>query len=145
MSDAGFPINEVRGLPVVEVPEEIDIGNADELRGALLESAEDGHATVVIDMTRTEFCDTAGLHVLVLAHKRALAAGGEVRLVVPTTSILRIFAITGIDRVIPHFTSLEGALAPGPAAVSQPGPPPGMHAPSDVPPDSPGAGNRPRP
>ncbi len=34
-------------------------------------------------MTRTQFCDSAGLGVLVRAHKQALAEGGELRLVMP--------------------------------------------------------------
>jgi anti-sigma B factor antagonist len=64
----------------------------------------------VVDMTRTQFCDTAGLHALVGAHKQALAQGGQLRLATSSPSILRVFAITGIDRVIPRFTSLDSAL-----------------------------------
>ena len=33
-------------------------------------------------MTRTQFCDSVGLGVLIRAHKRALEEGGELRLVV---------------------------------------------------------------
>jgi hypothetical protein len=53
-------------------------------------------------MSRTRFCDSAGFTVLVRAHKRAVAEGGELRL------------------VIPLFSSLDEALAPRPAAVIQP-------------------------
>jgi anti-anti-sigma regulatory factor len=72
-------------------------------------------------MSGTQFCDSAGVHALVLAHQRAQAGGGEVLLVVPATTVLRIFAITGIDRMIPNFSSLEQALAhtsPEPSASS---------------------------
>ena len=62
-------------------------------------------------MSGTQFCDSAGLSVLIRAHKRAQAEGGELLLVVPATSVLRIFALTGIDRMIPNFSSLEDALA----------------------------------
>ena len=44
------------------------------------------------------------------AHKRAQAEGGEVMLVVTATTVLRILAITGIDRMIPNFSSLDEAL-----------------------------------
>jgi anti-sigma B factor antagonist len=116
MPDAWFPVEMVRGVPVVSAPEEIDITNADVLRTALLESAMHGPGTFVVDMTRTRFCDTAGLHALVSAHKRARAEGGEVLLVMPDAAVLRIFAVTGLDQVFPSFTSLEEALAQVPGA-----------------------------
>jgi hypothetical protein len=34
-----------------------------------------------------------------------------VLLVIPSTTVLRVFALTGMDRVIPNFTSLPEALA----------------------------------
>lgn len=119
--DAKFSTKLVNGIPVVEAPEDIDISNASELRAALLAQAEQGHSTFVIDMSRTVFCDTAGLHILVLAHKWARADGGEVRLVVPSLNVLRIFSITGVDRVLPRFPSLDKALAAG--HVTDPGQP----------------------
>jgi anti-sigma B factor antagonist len=60
-----------RGVPVVTAPEEIDITKAGALRAALLEAAAHGHGTLAVDMSRTQFCDSAGLNVLVRAHKRA--------------------------------------------------------------------------
>ena len=112
--DAAFPVEIVSGVPVVTTPEQVDITNADGLRAALLESAR--HGRLVVDMGRTEFCDTAGLHALVAAHKRALAEGGELRLVVAGAAVQRIFAITGLDRVIPSFTSVQEALKRTPAS-----------------------------
>ena len=111
MPDASFPVEMTGGVPVVVAPEEIDITNAAGLRAALLEAAGRRPGGFVVDMSRTQFCDTAGLHALVLAHKRATAQGREVRLVIAGAAVLRIFAVTGLDDVIPHFASLEEALA----------------------------------
>jgi len=105
-------------VPVVTAPEEMDITTAYRLRGALA-AAVRGHATVVVDMTRTHACDTAGLHVLVRAHRRALAQGGELRLVAPSPDVRRLFAVTGLDRVIRHFASLDEALAQTQADANQ--------------------------
>ena len=118
MSDARSPLKIVNDIPVVEAPEEIDITNAAELRAALLKPFDQGYATFIVDMSRTLFRDTSGLHVLVLMHKQALAQGGELRLVAPSSSILRIFAVTGIDRMIPQFAGLDEALAREPGAGS---------------------------
>jgi anti-sigma B factor antagonist len=110
MPDTRFPCEMVSGVPVVVTPEEIDITNADDLRAALLEASGQGYGRLVVDMSRTQFCDTAGLHALAGAHKRATAQGGEVRMVIPGTAVQRIFALTGLDQVIPTFTSLQEAL-----------------------------------
>jgi anti-sigma B factor antagonist len=112
-----FPVEMVQGVPVVGAPAEVDITSAEELRSALLISAAKGHDVLVVDMTRTRFCDCSGLQTLMAAHKKARAKGREVRLVTPGTTVLRVFALTGLDRVIPNFTSLAEALAQ-PAATA---------------------------
>ena len=103
-------VDVVRGVRVVAVPEEVDITNAPGLRAALLQAAADGSPALVVDMTKTRFCDSAGLRVLVDAHKRALAAGGALLLAVPVEAVLRVLEISGIDQVIPHFASLDDAV-----------------------------------
>jgi anti-sigma B factor antagonist len=115
---ARYPIEMVNGVPVVAAPEEIDVTNAGWLRAVVLEAAARGDKTFVVDMTRTHFCDSAGLGVLVRAHSRALAEGGELRLVIPASAmVVRVFALTGIDQVIPNFPSLYEAVVPAPATA----------------------------
>ena len=111
MPDVRFPVEAVRGVPVVAAPEEIDITNAEALRAALSTAAADGHGTLVVDMTRTQFCDASGLHALAATQERTQAEGRELLLVMPGTAVLRIFALIGMDRMIPNFTSLAEALA----------------------------------
>ena len=111
----------INGMPVLTAPAEIDFTTADQLRAVLLHEGDRGHATIVVDMTRTRFCDSAGLTVLIRAHKRAMAEGGELRLIIPAGgAVARIVAITRLDLVIPLFASLDEALAPVPAAVIRP-------------------------
>ena len=73
----------INGLPVVTAPAEIDATIADKLQTVLLEAVENGHATIVVDLTGTRFCDSFGLRVLGAAHRRALKERGELRLVLP--------------------------------------------------------------
>jgi len=113
MPDAGFPVEIKDGLPVVTTPEEVDITNAARLRGVLLEAGAGYQGTLVVDMSRTQFCDTAGIHALVSAHKRAQSEDGELRLVIATPTVKRIFTITGLDSVISYYGSLDEALAEG--------------------------------
>lgn len=103
MPDGTFPVEVIQGVPVLATPAEIDITNTEALRSALLKAAAGRRGTLVVDMTQTRFCDSAGLHTLVAAHGRARAEGREMLLVIPGTPVLRVFALTGMDRVIPQF------------------------------------------
>lgn len=109
----GFQVMPVDGVAVVIAPAEIDVANAGALRDAIT-SAGTGRATIVVDMTATEFCDSSGLGVLVWAHKRARAGGGELRLVMGSPAVYRVFEVTAVDRVLRIFTSLPEAVAASP-------------------------------
>ncbi len=107
----------INGAPVVAAPAEIDVATGEQLHTVLLRAAR-RHATVVVDMSGTRFCDSAGLTVLVRAHRRAVADGGELRAVSPAGgAVSRIFSITCLDRVIPVFGSLDEALARRPGEM----------------------------
>jgi anti-anti-sigma factor len=136
MPEASFPVEVISGVPVVTAPEEIDITNAAGLRAALLEAATHGSGTLVVDMAQTQICDAAGLNVLVRAHQRARADGGQLLLVIGAAAVLRIFAVTGIDHLIPTFPNLEQALAAAPAVPDLTSPP-GALAAAPAPPVTP--------
>jgi anti-anti-sigma factor len=112
VTHASFAVEVIGGMPVVTAPCEVDVANAEELRQALRNASAQGHGPVVVDMTHTWFCDSAALHVMVDARKR----GDDLLLVVTSSNVLRVLAITGIDTVIPNFSTLDEALArmPGP-------------------------------
>jgi anti-sigma B factor antagonist len=104
-----FPIEMVAGVPVLAAPAEIDITNAEALRSALLNAAGNGHCTLVVDMSRTRFCDVSGLRAVLATRQRAEADGREV-LMIPSAQVVRVLALTGMDSLIPSFTSLADAL-----------------------------------
>ena len=110
--DVAFPVELINGVPVVVTPKQVDITNASGFRAGLLRAAAHGSAAVVVDMTRTTFCDSAGVHAILGAYKRADAEGGEVRLAVTATGVRRILAITAIDRLLPVYGTVAEALAP---------------------------------
>jgi len=100
------------GQPVVvRLPEEIDVTNADQVRGDLQAALDQGAATVIADLSGTMFCDSRGLHALVGAHKRAAAGGVRVLLVTGAGQVRRLFALTGMDSVIEVYPSVADALA----------------------------------
>ena len=97
---------------MVPLPAEIDLDNADQIGRQLDAALAPGVATVVADMTATRFCDTSGVRMLVLAHKKAAAHNAELRVVIPSADVLRVLGILKVDRVLRIYPSLADALAP---------------------------------
>jgi anti-sigma B factor antagonist len=96
---------------IITMPAEIDAANADQVRQALLGAASLDVAVLIIDMSGTTFCDSAGVRAVIAAYQQAAAAGTPLRLV--TTSILRVFQVIGTDQLIPIYPTLEAAQAAG--------------------------------
>src|ERR1700759_244905 len=95
------PSPHARQPVMVTLPSEIDLTNASEVHDALTRAWESGTAVVVVDATKTTFCDCAGARALIRAHRQATAAGAELR-VASTTSpaVRRILELTGADQVL---------------------------------------------
>lgn len=94
---------------VVALPAEIDMINAGRVGEDLRAAFAAGARVVVAEMSGTVFCDTSGIHALVQAHNQALAGGAELR-VVPSTRVLQVLAILGLEGWLAIFPSLHEAV-----------------------------------
>jgi anti-sigma B factor antagonist len=99
---------------VAAVPAEIDAANAERIRQGLLPAASLGAAVVVIDMSETTFCDSAGVQPIIAAYRQAAANGTQLPLV--ATAVLRILTLVGVGQLLPIYPTLEAALAGTPPA-----------------------------
>lgn len=97
-------------VTVVELPAEVEYGNAGQVRRKLASALAAGAATVVVDLTSTTFCDTAGVQEMVRAHRAALAGGIKLQVVVPGR-LMPQFTWTGLNRVMAVYASVSAALA----------------------------------
>lgn len=88
---------------------EVDVYTAPRLKQELVSQIEDGCSNLVVDMQQVGFIDSSGLGVLVSALRRAREREGAVRVVCSRENILKIFRITGLDKVFPIFTDAEEA------------------------------------
>lgn len=98
---------------VIWLPAEIDATNAGRISEQLDSAVTSGTATVIADMTATTFCDSTGARELVLAHRKAAAAGIELQIVMPSADVRRIFQLTGLDQVLAIYPSLAAGSADG--------------------------------
>ena len=106
---------------VVRLGGEIDVYTAPFVREKLDEQINAGRADLVVDLSDVTFLDSTGLGVLVGRLKIARTRGGSLRLVGTAERVLRVFAITGLDKVF-EANRLDGLVAPtgAPAWVIDP-------------------------
>ena len=106
-----FPVSWYGQTAVVRLPAEIDLTIADDMREALLSVLNKGALGLVVDMTMTTFCDSAGITALVRASRRADATGATMRVAAIGPPVLRVFSLVGIDRLIDIYPTVDAARA----------------------------------
>ncbi len=90
---------------------EVDLHVSPELRARLTAAIESGASNVVVDLSHVTFLDSMALGVLLGALKLLRAQGGELRLVVPTPELRRIFELTLLDEVFELARTRQEAFA----------------------------------
>jgi anti-anti-sigma factor len=103
---------------VVQLPEQIDVSNADSVREQMLALLNSGNGPLIADLTATTFCDSSAINALVRAHTRAKAVGRRLYAAVPPGGVIRkVFDITGLPRVIPTCDDVGSVIAMAVAAT----------------------------
>ena len=105
---------------VVALPEHIDASNVGQIREQLLVLVNRGAAVLIADMTATVSCDHGGADALLRAYHRASVNGAQLRLVVTTQIVRRVLDVSGLDRLVSIYPSLEAAIAAGGAGSARP-------------------------
>jgi len=94
---------------VVALSGEIDIAAAPAVREVLAEAVGQAAAGVIVDLGEVTFLDAAGLGVLAGASGRARHLPGGLRLVAVPARVLRLLALTGLDRHLAAFPAPRGS------------------------------------
>ncbi|GAA4984397.1 STAS domain-containing protein [Kitasatospora paranensis] len=110
-----LPGGEIRhtgdGALVCTLTGELDLDAAAVVEPVLAEAVGSGAPLLVLDLSGVEFCDSSGLNLLLRSRADAAAAGMDLRLAAARSQLLRLFEITGTDRVFALEPTLASALA----------------------------------
>jgi len=107
--DLDITVRGERDVVIAAVTEEIDISTVAQLRERLFELADSG-GTLIVDLNRVTFIDSAGLAALVGTARRAAAHGGSLHAVCSRPQTRKLLWMTGVDRRIPLAATVDGAL-----------------------------------
>lgn len=99
----------VGGDCVVTVTGEVDVYTSPSLKERLVEAADEGCTKIIVSLDGVGFIDSSGLGVLVGLLRRVKERGGKLVLVCSREQILKIFRITGLDKVFPIVGSVDEA------------------------------------
>lgn len=107
MVDIKIDEREVSGTPVLEVQGEVDVYTAPKLKSRILNLIDNQKYNLIIDLNGVDFMDSSGLGVLVGGLKRVGPHQGAITLVLNRPNILKIFKITGLDKVFKIYGNVE--------------------------------------
>ena len=94
---------------VIELAGELDISTLRSVQPQLIEAVEE-HRCVVLDLMRLTFIDSSGMRLLLGALRIVDRMAGCLVLACANPTVLRLFAVTGMDRTFEILPSREAAV-----------------------------------
>jgi len=108
--DLQIKIKNTHQVPIIELSGEVDAYTCSRFREAMIETIDDGNASIIVSMESVEYIDSSGLGTLVGGLKRASEQGGRIAIICTSPQIRKVFEITGLERVFPIYEAEEDAV-----------------------------------
>jgi anti-sigma B factor antagonist len=100
------------GVAVIALVGRMTFGrDAEQFEAAVRKLLESGDRKFVLDATGLEYIDSAGIGALVAALTNVKKAGGELRLAGAKDRIVRLFAMTGVDKLLSVYPTVAEAAS----------------------------------
>lgn len=91
--------------------EKLDISNVSELKSELLLLNKNGVNTMILDMSKTRYCDSSGLSAVLSGNRLCKDTNGSFILAGLQENVLKMIKIAQLDKVLLIEESLEKAKA----------------------------------
>jgi len=98
-------------LALISVSGELDLYTAQRLQARIDEAGAVGADTVIVDLSEVSFIDSTALAVLVQETMRLEGRGSSLVLVTNDPRTKRVVEVTGLNRVLRTYPTLQDALA----------------------------------
>ena len=103
-------IDQQDGVTVVHVAGDIDVSHTLVLREAIAGPLACDAPRLVMDLAEVGFMDSAGIGLLVTAHRRAEQAGGRLVVAALGDAVSHVLTLTRADRLLTVVPSVEEGL-----------------------------------
>lgn len=101
---------ELKHVSVVKVMGRVDSATAPDLEKALQGLLEAERSRIVLDLQETDYMSSAGLRVLVAAHKTAKKNGGGLGLAQPSARVMEVLDLAGLAPVFDIYPDVLAAV-----------------------------------
>ena len=98
------------GFTIISPQGEIDFATGPQLKDAITELLVSGEVNLVVDLLKVDFIESTGLGALIGGRRRAHALQGSLVLVCTEDQMLKIFRITGLDKVFRIHDTVDAAV-----------------------------------
>ena len=99
------------GYTILSPQGEIDFATGPQLKDAITETLVGGDVHLVVDLLAVDFIESTGLGALIGGRRRAHALKGSLSLVCTEEQMLKIFRITGLDKVFTIHDTVDAAVS----------------------------------
>jgi anti-sigma B factor antagonist len=98
-------------VAIVDLPGRITHGDGDmEMREVIQDLLEKGNNSIILNMERVVYMDSAGIGELVACHKRVVEKGGTMKILKPNKKVLDLFTITKLIQLFDVYEDEKQAL-----------------------------------
>jgi anti-anti-sigma factor len=87
--------------------DKLDINTSSELKSELILLNKNGVNTIVIDLSKTTYCDSSGLSSILLANRLCKDTNGKFALFGLQDKVMKLIKISQLDKVIRIFTNWD--------------------------------------
>jgi len=102
--------DEKKNVLIVEIPERLNMANADDLRSAIKIAIEEGNYKIVLDMLNTRYVDSTGLSAILSRISDLRSGDGDIRLAFQSDFIKELLSITNLDKILKFFDDVSTAV-----------------------------------
>jgi anti-anti-sigma factor len=107
-----FEVNQDNGTAVVKTNvERLNASNASELKAELVMLNKSNVNNIVIDMSKTKYCDSSGLSAILVANRLCKDTNGKFALCGLQANVQKLIEIAQLDRVLNIADSEADAIA----------------------------------
>jgi anti-sigma B factor antagonist len=99
------------GVLELKLTGEVDMPTVQPLREATSTAIASGSYQCLVDLSALSFIDSSGLHALTDANRSMVARGGTTKLICAPGNLMKIFELTGLDRVFSIVGTRAEAIA----------------------------------
>ena len=105
-------LRKLGSVAILELNGKLSLGDSlEEFRAKWSDAVATGAHDLVINLTRVPMVDSSGIGSLIRCHSAVSAAGGKLKIVAASNTVMQAFKVTRLDRVLDLHTDEKSALA----------------------------------